>query len=78
MIKLSPRETEAVTLFAKLGRWTLVAQTMGVSIGTTKSHRENAMRKLGASTSVELLTVAIRRGLVDLNLNQEGKISEEN
>ena len=49
MIKLSPRETEAVTLFAKLGRWTLVAQTMGVSIGTTKSHRENAMRKLGAA-----------------------------
>ena len=33
-------------LFSKLGRWTLVAETMSVSIGTVKSHRESAMRKL--------------------------------
>ncbi len=72
MIKLSPREAEVVTLFSKLGRWTLVAEMMSVSVGTVKSHRESAMRKLGASNSVELLTLAIRRGLVDLNSTQEG------
>ena len=71
MIKLSPKELEAVTLFAKLGRWTLVAERMGVSIGTAKTHKESAMRKLGASTSVELVTLAIRRGLVDVNSRKE-------
>ncbi len=47
--------TQETRLFSKLRRWTLVAETMSVSIGTVKSHRESAMRKLGASTSVELL-----------------------
>ena len=73
MIRLSRRETEALVLFSKLGRWTEVAKTMSVSIGTVKSHRESAMRKLGASTSVELLTLAIQHGLVDLNPKQERK-----
>ena len=63
--------TQETRLFSKLRRWTLVAETMSVSIGTVKSHRESAMRKLGASTSVELLTLAIRRGLVPLNPTRE-------
>ena len=33
-------------LVQQMGRWTLVAETMSVSIGTVKSHRESAMRKL--------------------------------
>jgi DNA-binding CsgD family transcriptional regulator len=67
------RETEALMLFSKLGRWTEVAKSMSVSIGTVKSRRESAMRKLGARSSVELLTLAIRRGLVDVNSpTQEG------
>ena len=48
------RETEALMLFSKLGRWTEVAKSMSVSIGTVKSRRESAMRKLGARSSVEL------------------------
>ncbi len=67
MIKLSRRESEALSLFSQLGRWTLVAQRMNVSISTVKTHRENAMRKLGVSNSVELLTAAIGRGLVEVS-----------
>jgi DNA-binding CsgD family transcriptional regulator len=51
---------------------------MSVSIGTVKSHRESAMRKLGARSSVELLTLAIRRGLVDVNSPTQEGINEEN
>ena len=38
--------TQETRLFSKLGRWTLIAETMSVSIATVKSHRESAMRKL--------------------------------
>ncbi len=39
---------------------------MNLSISTVKTHRENVMRKLGASNSVELVTAAIGRGLVEV------------
>ncbi len=67
MIRLSPRESEALTLYLKLGRWTLVSREMGVSMRTVKDHRNGAMKKLGASNSVQLVRAAIQRGLVDLN-----------
>ncbi len=75
VIKLSRREREVLTLYLRLGRWKAVAQELQLSIGTVKSHQEAAMRKLGASNSVELVTAAIRRGLVNLTPHQEGNKS---
>ncbi len=71
MIRLSPRETEALALYVKLGRWTLVSEEMGVSIRTVKDHRSGAMRKLGAANSVQLVRAAIERGLVDRNSRKD-------
>jgi hypothetical protein len=58
-------------LVQQMGRWTLVAETMSVSIGTVKSHRESAMRKLRGEHFSRTLTLAMRRGLVSLNPTQE-------
>jgi DNA-binding CsgD family transcriptional regulator len=66
VIKLSAREQEVLTLYVQKGRLKLVADELGVSIGTIRSQKGNIMRKLGASNSVQLTAAAIRRGLVDL------------
>jgi DNA-binding CsgD family transcriptional regulator len=70
MIKLSPREVQVVSLYLAVGRLRLVAQQMGVSIHTARKQKENAMRKLGATNSAELLVAAVRRGLVKFAKNR--------
>jgi DNA-binding NarL/FixJ family response regulator len=71
VIFLSKREIEIVALYIRLGKWKAVARSLCISIGTVKTHQRAAMRKIGASNSVELVTLAIRRGLVDLNSIEE-------
>ncbi len=66
MIKLSPREAECIVRYLKEGRLKPVAEQMGVSIYTARRQKENAMRKLGATNSAELFSLALKRGLVDL------------
>jgi DNA-binding NarL/FixJ family response regulator len=73
--KLTPRETEVLSLYLREGDLTKVAATLGVSINTVKSQRAAIMRKLAVKNAVELTLSAVRRGLVDLGATK-GKDKE--
>ncbi len=75
MEKLTPRETEVLSLYLREGDLTKVAATLGVSINTVKSQRAAIMRKLAVKNAVELTLSAVRRGLVDLGATK-GKDKE--
>ena len=66
MQKLTPRESQVLSLYLQEGNLKPVAEALGVSINTVRSQRTSIMKKLGASSQVELTIEAIRRGLVDL------------
>ena len=63
-IQLTPREREVVQLIGEGRRLREIAGQMFLSPHTVKSHRANAMRKLGARTTAELVRYAIRAGLI--------------
>jgi len=66
MQKLTPREAQVLSLYLREGKLKPVATALGVSINTVRSQRTSIMKKLGASSQVELTLEAIRRGLIDL------------
>jgi DNA-binding NarL/FixJ family response regulator len=70
MQKLTPREVQVLSLYLEKGDLKPVAEMLGVSISTVRSQRTSIMKKLGASSHIELTLEAIRRGLVEL---EEGK-----
>lgn len=63
---LSAREREVVQLLSEGRRINEVATKLCISAQTVKSHRANAMRKLGARSTAELIRYAIRSGLAPL------------
>jgi DNA-binding NarL/FixJ family response regulator len=63
---LSAREREVVQLVSEGMRLKEIADRLFVSVPTVKTHRANAMRKLGARTTAELIRHAIRRGLTSV------------
>ena len=66
MQKLTPREAQVLALYLEKGDLKPVAEMLGVSITTVRSQRTSIMKKLGASSQIELTLEAVRRGLVDL------------
>jgi DNA-binding NarL/FixJ family response regulator len=50
---LSPREFEALRLYAWLGLWKDVASAMGLSLQTVKNHSRTAYLKLDADNATE-------------------------
>jgi len=60
---LSAREREVIQLISEGRRLQEIAARLFVSIATVKTHRANAMRKLGTRTTAELVRYAIRSGL---------------
>jgi DNA-binding CsgD family transcriptional regulator len=64
--KLTPREAQVLALYLEKGDLKPVAEILGVSITTVRSQRTSIMKKLGASSQIELTLEALRRGLVDL------------
>lgn len=67
MQKLTPREAQVLVLYLEKGDLKSVAEMLGVSINTVRSQRTSIMKKLGASSQIELTLEALRRGLVDLD-----------
>jgi DNA-binding CsgD family transcriptional regulator len=63
---LSAREREVTQLISEGRRLREIAARLFVSIATVKTHRANAMRKLGTRTTAELVRYAIRGGLSSL------------
>jgi DNA-binding NarL/FixJ family response regulator len=63
---LSAREREVTQLISEGRRLREIAARLFVSVATVKTHRANAMRKLGTRTTAELVRYAIRGGLSSL------------
>ena len=60
---LGLREQEVLRLLAKGMQSTEIAQSLGISTATVKSHRRNIKQKLSISSTAELTRYSIRAGL---------------
>lgn len=64
---LTARERQILSLVTQgLGNKE-IAERLGVSSKTVDNHRTNLMRKVGAHSAADLLTYAMREGLLDAN-----------
>jgi DNA-binding CsgD family transcriptional regulator len=63
---LSAREREVLRMVAHGADGPEIAEALVLSPATVRTHVNNAMRKLGARTRAHAITLAIRRGDVDL------------
>lgn len=61
--RLTPRETEVVRLLASGHTMPQVANLLGITARTVAFHKYRAMETLGARSSAELVSLAIRRGI---------------
>lgn len=62
--RLSPREREVVRLIAEGYRTREVAKRLWISPRTAETHRLNALRKLEAATTADLVRIAVQGCLV--------------
>ena len=60
---ITPREREIIQLLAEGYSNKAVAAKLGISVKTAETHRATIMRKLGASSVVEIVRYAIRNGI---------------
>jgi DNA-binding NarL/FixJ family response regulator len=65
--ELTARERLVLTLLVRGKRNRQIAEQLGISGNTVKTHVSNIMLKLGVSDRTEAATVAIERGLVHLD-----------
>lgn len=62
---LSPREKEIVAAIAKGFSSTEIANKLFISINTVETHRKNIFFKLGISNTAQLISTAIKLGIID-------------
>jgi FixJ family two-component response regulator len=62
---LSPREREVAVLVVRGERTGQIAEKLGVSAVTAKTHKRNAMKKMGAPTVADFVLKASALGLCD-------------
>lgn len=68
---LTIREQEILTLMAKGLYYKEIAQILGLSIHTIKTHVRLAIARLGAKNSVHAITIAFRHGYISLNETED-------
>lgn len=61
---LTPREQSIVQLIAEGHTNRSISEVLNLSVKTVETHRASAMRKLGMSSTAELVRYAIRKKLV--------------
>jgi DNA-binding NarL/FixJ family response regulator len=61
---LSPRELEVLQLICQGHSNRIIAEKLGLSVNTISVHRANIMARLGVHKTAELVTYALRHGLV--------------
>jgi len=64
---LSPRQLEALTLFARGATDKQVGRLLCISRFTVHHHLERARERLGATHTAHAIAVAIRLGLIDID-----------
>ena len=62
--ELTARELEVLRLAADGGSTATIAERLGISPATVKSHFEAGYAKLGARNRAEAVAIAFRRGLI--------------
>ena len=65
-MELTPRQTEIVRLFVEGLSAKEVAARLGLSRRTVEHHKYQAMERVGVSTSAELISYALKRGISPL------------
>jgi len=60
LAELSPREEQVILLFGEGFGSREIADRLGISVWTVKSHRDRARRKLGASTTAHAVAIVMR------------------
>jgi DNA-binding NarL/FixJ family response regulator len=63
---LSPREIEVLQHLALSSRNKLIAESLGLSEGTVKTHMKSILSKLEARDRTEAVMIALRRGIISL------------
>jgi DNA-binding NarL/FixJ family response regulator len=69
---LSPREREIMHLMAEGGTAQDVGGQLGVSVETVRTHVRNVIRKLQARNRVHAIAIALQRGDITIDRNDEG------
>lgn len=62
---LTGREIQVLMGIARGENNAVIADRLGISASTVDKHRTNMMRKLGVHSAAELLSIAVRDGLLD-------------
>jgi len=68
---LSPREREIMHLMAEGGTAQDVGAQLGVSVETVRTHVRNVIRKLQARNRVHAIAIALQRGDITIDRNDE-------
>jgi DNA-binding NarL/FixJ family response regulator len=64
--RLTPRELDVLQQIAEGNRNSDIAAKLYVAEGTVKVHVKNIMQKLGATDRTQAVTIAVRRGIIQL------------
>ena len=63
---LTPREIDVLRLIAAGNSNKRVADKLGIGEASVKSHMENILSKLGANDRTHAVTIALKRGIIEL------------
>ena len=63
---LSPREVDVLRLIASGNSNKLIADQLSISEATAKTHVANILSKLGANDRAHAVTIALKRGMIEL------------
>jgi len=63
---LSPREIDVLRLIAAGNSNKIIADQLSIGEATVKSHVTNILSKLGANDRVHAVTIALKRGIIEL------------
>ena len=69
--QLSPREREVMRKMAAGGTAEAVADDLGLSVETVRTHVRNAIRKLGARNRVHAIALALDRGEISVSADAD-------
>lgn len=64
--ELTNREREILVLISEGRSNKVIANALGISEGTVKTHVKNILQKLDATSRTEAVAIAVRRGLISL------------
>jgi len=65
-LRVTPRENEVLRLIAEGNSARMAAAILGVSAKTVEAHKFNFMRKLGLHNRAQVITYALRKGLIQM------------